>query len=965
MSIFLRLSAHFFLTALTLSISHGMLIANQPISDLKTLHEIGDRAIGRSVDLTGTITFFEPIWNFGFVQAGGHAVFIEGITTRDLQPGDKVRVTGKCSLGDIGTKIKCESMVKTGSGSPPDPIEVKISSLKIGDYDSMYVEADATVLQAVSGQGHTLLYCDDDGAKFHVCVNGKQELSQLLAIVGSKVRCAGALAITIEAGTESRDSSIGTRDIECHRIVSCEPPKIISGGKPKLLDPTKPAHSSDIFMFEGQITSAFPNFFILSNSQESRRIECRNAHGFGSSNMVRVAGSRSLARDGTEKFTASAIESFFSSRLPAPQEINDIPSDQQIWKHVVVQGRPLNVREVNGKVCFDIASNDQTHSIELKDAFPNVNLLRNTSLIEANGTIVETYPDGGCRVVISGMKNVVRVVPVYSFWKYFAWGLLPITSIFFLGFVWVKAQRNRASSQAATLSSMHNNLIATYQAISDGLLAIDNNNRVLSVNAEFCNLIGRKLLPGEPLTPAIYNDFLSRIKNKDEVEAYFSNSLELSKNENRIDVEVLNPEPKFYELFLSEIATKHRDKSGRLLILRDRTKERQLQAELIHSNKIEAVGQLVGGIAHDFNNILTSVTANLSLLNLEHSLDSVALERVNDAELAANRGSELVRRLLTYSGKTVLNPRPDSINRIIQELHQFARATFDARYIFKFDLDEVDPFVFVDPGAIEQVLLNIYLNARDAMPNGGTIVTKTRLKINDHDEPVVSISIADNGPGIGEDVREKIFDPFFTTKAGRAGTGLGLTTSKRLIVELNGELNLCREKRPGSCFTIILPVTESVPLTNENKTASPASVSGKKTVLVVDDEDAIRKICSLILEVHGFDVLTAVNGEAALAVLRTEHQRIDLVILDLTMPGISGLDVLEISNADYPEIPVILCSGYLAGISNELFEDCLKLPKPYSTQDLIETIDLAFSNEIETKPKTSTDANGSHHPTQT
>ena len=417
-------------------------------------------------------------------------------------------------------------------------------------------------------------------------------------------------------------------------------------------------------------------------------------------------------------------------------------------------------------------------------------------------------------------------------------------------------------------------------------------------------------------------------------------------------MEITTPESLTFELSESRILDDEKNVIGRLLIFRDQTRERQLQSELIHSNKIEAVGQLAGGIAHDFNNILTTIMANLSLLNLETDFSSRAVNQIEAAEIAAKRGRDLIRRLMTYTGKTELKTQPYSINKIIQELHRFARATFDSRYVFKFDFDETDPVVEVDAGVIEQVVLNLYLNARDAMPDGGSITTKTSVKI-DAGQTKVTVCISDEGNSIPDEIQEQIFEPFFTTKAGQSGTGLGLSTSRRLILVQNGQLEFLPSRSRGNNFLITLPLAKADQeftsiAEDPQKLEAPASVNNK-TVLVVDDEDSIRKICELILAKHGYEVLTAAHGEAAIAVMNTEHERIDMVLLDLTMPGISGLDVIEIASEQYPEIPIVLCSGNLSSVSAILSDEILTLPKPFSVDQLLAAIDMAIKTSKVTR----------------
>ena len=647
--------------------------------------------------------------------------------------------------------------------------------------------------------------------------------------------------------------------------------------------------------------------------------------------------------DGVE-YQAGVSEELFTTRLPVPIEFHKMSDEQQLWKYVKAGGRPIRIRDYGDCILFDIVREGKTAHIELCDhGIKSRHILANTRYLEVQGVVTDVDENGDCHVLVKASENISLMEPVIPIWKYLTWILLPITGLFVVGFVWVKDQRNRAASFAASIKDMHTRLVSTYQAINDGVLAIDNDENVLIVNSQFCELIGRDLKPGQAFDTDACSEFLAHVEDRTKVEQFIFEYCVESTAEQRLKVELTEPENRSFDISGSNIVSENGERSGRLLILRDRTSERQLEAELIHSNKIEAVGQLVGGIAHDFNNILTSITANLSLLNLDSELDNGVQERVADAGLAATRGTEMVRRLLTYSGKTKLHPEPHSINAIIEELYKFTKASFDARYRFDFELDSDDPFVHVDAGAIEQVILNLYLNARDAMPDGGSIKTQTKVVV-DQDEPWVQIRITDTGPGVPRHILGQIFDPFFTTKAGQAGTGLGLSTSKRLILEQNGRIEYVSNDSNGSCFEIALPITQHIePSPVEINPESPMCQADKKTVLVVDDEDGIRKIASAILEMHGFDAITAVNGEAALAVLQTEHQRIDMVLLDMTMPGISGLEVLEIASGEYPEIPVVLCSGYLAGVSDEIGDKCLKLPKPFSAQELIAMVNKAVN----------------------
>ena len=931
-----------FVTLFVTQTAQSQTVASQePITSLESFVDAGDDVAGRLIDVNATVTNIDPVWNFGFVQDGEHAVFVDKIDAKKFTFADRVRIRGVAGKGDLKPTIKVIEITFIEKGIAPNPIEVDVSKLDFGDHDASYVKAEGTVLQVVSSMEQTLYYCESNGVEFHVCLHETQPMEKLWKRVGAKIEVAGVLGVTIEKGTERSEHAIGKRSIERFRIWAMHDFKVLEGGRKDPL-PTSfdPELTAGTFLLGGQITSLLRDSFTMTDSEQAHSMKVKDFHAFGESNIARVAGSRTL----NSGRRALVVEVLFSAPIPNPIKFEAIEHDSDLWSLVNVTGHPEKIRRKNDRVCFDIRSGEKKAIVELQgQATASVELLQSARLVEVRGIVSEIDTEGTCKVIVSDSNQVLVVEPKKSIWKYVAAVLFPLTVLISIGFVWVKAQRNRADSLAESINAMHTRLVSTYEAISDGLLAVDVDSRVLTVNSEFRRLIGHNLIPGEKFTASTSQDFLGQMKNRNAVEKLIFGRQTDCKKVCRMEIEIVRPEPGVFDLEVSDIVSDKQTRIGRLFLLRDRTKERQLQAELIHSNKIEAVGQLVGGIAHDFNNILTAITANLSLLDLKAEDDRATV--VTAAESAANRGTEMVRRLLTYSGKTKLRPESQSINSVIRELHKFTKATFDSRYEFRFDLDVSDPLVRVDAGAIEQVILNLYLNARDSMPNGGKILTVTRCDTESEDK-VVRIWVVDDGPGVPEHIRESIFEPFFTTKAGQAGTGLGLSTSKRLIRELNGTLEYKPSSKPGSRFVIALPTSTETQVAEEAKEPiSNCALSGSKTVLVVDDEDAIRKIYRLILEPHEIQVLTAVNGQAALAILKQEHERIDLVLLDLTMPGMSGLDVLEIVSKKYSKIPVILCSGYLAGIAGEIDDCVLKLPKPFSAEQLLKIVSRTLQLE--------------------
>jgi PAS domain S-box-containing protein len=388
----------------------------------------------------------------------------------------------------------------------------------------------------------------------------------------------------------------------------------------------------------------------------------------------------------------------------------------------------------------------------------------------------------------------------------------------------------------------------------------------------------------------------------------------------------------------AEVRCRHKDESWRLIegtaknriddpavravvvTFRDVTERRAMEGKLRQSQKMDAVGQLAGGIAHDFNNLLTAVLGNLSLLVSGLPGSDPNREFAAAAERAAQRAATLTGQLLGFARQTVLRPRSLSLNTTADEVLAMLRRTIDPRICLEAhraaDLGTVE----ADPGQMSQVLLNLCLNARDAMPEGGRLTIETanvmveegreRQQLGARPGPFVRLRVSDTGCGIPAEVRERIFEPFFTTKGPGKGTGLGLAMVFGIVQQHRGWVECASEVGRGTCFDVYLP---RVPAAAEAPAAAPAPpAAGRETVLLVDDEEMIRKLGGAILRRYGYEVLLAEDGQRAVEVYRDQHARIDLVILDLTMPRLSGRDAFRRLLEVNPAVRVLFASGYSA-----------------------------------------------------
>ena len=353
----------------------------------------------------------------------------------------------------------------------------------------------------------------------------------------------------------------------------------------------------------------------------------------------------------------------------------------------------------------------------------------------------------------------------------------------------------------------------------------------------------------------------------------------------------------------------------------DVTARVRLEEQLRQSQKMEAIGQLAGGVAHDFNNLLTVISGNTDLLLSDMPTDDPRRAALADVRAAGERAANLTRQLLAFSRKQILEPKLVDVHEVVSGIEKMLRRLIGEDVELLTDLAADPSWVKVDPGQLEQVVMNLAMNARDAMPRGGRLTIRTRNV--DPKEPVdleetagrqlrpkVAISISDAGIGISPEVKAHLFEPFFTTKGVGKGTGLGLATVFGIVKQSGGDITVESEPGKGATFTVILP-SQPGPRRRGGSGASLRAVPrGTETVLVVEDEDAVRRIVKIALESAGYRVIEARNGPEALEAARTHSGEIQLVVTDVVMPKMSGRELVERIVKDHPGVRILYMSGY-------------------------------------------------------
>jgi len=385
----------------------------------------------------------------------------------------------------------------------------------------------------------------------------------------------------------------------------------------------------------------------------------------------------------------------------------------------------------------------------------------------------------------------------------------------------------------------------------------------------------------------------------------------------------------------------------------DLTERVSVEAQLRRAHKLEAVGQLAAGIAHDFNNILTVIEGHAGLLlAAQHGL-ALSQRPLREIIEAADRAGKLVRQLLMFSRKQAAHLRPVDLAALVQSLVPLLERTLGEHIRVQLWRGGELPLAEADPGMIEQILMSLTLNARDAMPRGGLLtirlnaarVEPARARENAEARPghFVVLTVSDTGRGIPAQHLAHIFEPFFTTKGVGQGTGLGLASVYGAVKQHHGWIEVRSEEGRGTSFALYFPVAQGgVAVNSGNAPAEEdARLRGHETILVVEDEPALRRLVVEILEWHGYRVFSAASGALALDIWQEQRERIDLLVTDMVMPGVMGPELARRLLKENPQLCVIYTSGYSPGIAGEdlhLLEGANFLPKPYPPSRLLQMV---------------------------
>ena len=406
----------------------------------------------------------------------------------------------------------------------------------------------------------------------------------------------------------------------------------------------------------------------------------------------------------------------------------------------------------------------------------------------------------------------------------------------------------------------------------------------------------------------------------------------------------------------------YRDAEGEVIgtigIARDVTELERMEAQFRQAQKMEAVGQLAGGVAHDFNNLLTVICGSCDMTLADLPPGDANRELIEDIAQAAGRAASLTRQLLAFSRKQLLESRPIDVNQRLSELHRMVQRLIGEDIEVRLELASDLAWAHLDPGHFEQAILNLAVNARDAMPTGGRLIIETRNdRLTDRAElppdvnhgPYVLVAVSDTGHGMDDATAGRIFEPFFTTKGPGHGTGLGLAMVYGFVKQSGGHVEVESQPGRGTTFRLYLPRSSSAPAEQPQRQAERPPVAATETILVVEDEPSIRRLVCRALGAKGYSVLEASNGLEGLELANAHPGRIDLLLTDLVLPQMSGWELADRVSKSRPGTRALFISGYSAEVATRLgvaAEGTTLLPKPFTPGELVERVGEVLGRRI-------------------
>lgn len=485
--------------------------------------------------------------------------------------------------------------------------------------------------------------------------------------------------------------------------------------------------------------------------------------------------------------------------------------------------------------------------------------------------------------------------------------------------------------------------------VSDGFFIMDNEGVTTFANLALAKMLGFRH-PSE-LIGKNFMGFLSP-DVKEEVLNHFKNAMQAKSVSETIISKIIRPDGKEKYLEIRPSFIYNDDKViGSRGVMRDITERKQLEQQLRQSQKMEAVGRLAGGIAHDFNNLLTVIIGYSQIIHNRLPEDDPLRKDAEEVRKSAMRAASLTKQLLAFSRKQVLQPKKINLNNVVTETEKMLGRVIGENIELVTVTSPMLGSVMADPGQIEQVIMNLVVNARDAMEEGGKLTIETTnvvldenyARLNPGAKPghYAMLAVTDSGSGMNNETLSHLFEPFFTTKAPGKGTGLGLSMVYGIIKQSGGYISAYSEVNKGTTFKVYLPLVSGTPQAEGANKTGKIAYKPSETILLAEDEETVRNLAARILSDQGYKVLEAGEPLQAIQIMQNHKEKIDLIITDIIMPGMIGLGLVQRIQSTHPDVKVLYISGYTdtAMLHQGVLEsDTPFLQKPFTPQTLLKKV---------------------------
>lgn len=453
-----------------------------------------------------------------------------------------------------------------------------------------------------------------------------------------------------------------------------------------------------------------------------------------------------------------------------------------------------------------------------------------------------------------------------------------------------------------------------------GILYLNQNGEVIYTNPRLVEMLDTGNEYDREATEELITEILVTTRmnsNKNIIETVLSG---INAEVEEIEYSSLKEDRKWMNLYASPKYDENLNVIGAMVVCVNVTGSKGLKEQLFQSQKMEAVGQLASGVAHDFNNILTVISGHTELLQMSLREESPLQENIFELQKATDSATHLVSQLMEFSRKRPTSQSELNVNSVIVNMRNMIQRLLTENISLITNLDKSSGKILANKGQLEQVLINLAVNAQHAMNGGGKLIIESQMVILDNRycrvhadvQPgkYVMLSVSDTGCGMSDNVKSKIFDPFFTTRANGKGTGLGLSTVYGIVKQNHGHITVYSELEKGTTFKIYLPIVRNEIPVEPRHAAEPELKGGNETILLVEDENSVRKVAIDMLSELGYSVHSAINGKHALELFDEYRTKIELVITDLGMPDIGGNQLVRIIRSFNPDLKVVFMSGH-------------------------------------------------------